>query len=539
MAKAKKDSASYPSLKAGVRNFLENSSRNNSSSLITQHSALKRFSLAFIAAMFFPRVIPEGMFFDGLLYASIGRNISIGVGDFWHPIISASYTTPQHINSIYFFGHPPLAFGIISFFYKILGDHWWVEKLFCVIVWIITVFLVRKLWLQSGIYKNWWWLVLIVWQMSPAVLWSYPYFILDNLMAVFSLSAACILSYELSAMSYEPSGKQEKLKVHTSKLIAVCILLHLAFLTKGPVGMYPLAIPLLYYFCFDRKNVFRKGFIYSAILTFSTASSLFCWYFYPPACDFFQNYFHTQLMSSITENEHTVQYTFRDYTLLYENIGLTLIPIAVVVLPILFLGKYSNKLKLVFEGEQKRWALFYLLVALSGSLPMAISHKTSWYYLLPCSPFFAFAGIMLIAPSLVDSSQLTVDRKKPPTVNRQLSTVNYCVNLFIVGVIVFCCTRFGKIEREENLILDIRKLENIFPKSATITVNNEMMNDYEIHGYFQRYGRWQLATLNPNSKMILTKKVKTTNEEIDFLKQNSFTIDSTQSLTLFNLYKKN
>ena len=533
MAKAKKDSASYPSLKAGVRNFLENSSRNNSSSLITQHSALKRFSLAFIAAMFFPRVIPEGMFFDGLLYASIGRNISIGVGDFWHPIISASYTTPQHINSIYFFGHPPLAFGIISFFYKILGDHWWVEKLFCVIVWIITVFLVRKLWLQSGIYKNWWWLVLIVWQMSPAVLWSYPYFILDNLMAVFSLSAACILSYELSAMSYEPSGKQEKLKVHTSKLIAVCILLHLAFLTKGPVGMYPLAIPLLYYFCFDRKNVFKKGFTISAILTLVTVSTLFCWYFYPPARDFFQNYFHTQLMSSITENEHTVQYTFRDYTLLYENIGLTLIPIAVVVLPILFLGRFTNKFNLVFENGQKRWALFYLLVALSGSLPMAISHKTSWYYLLPCSPFFAFAGIMWIAPTL----QLRITNYELRT--NKSHKFNNLVNLFILGVVIFCFTRFGKIERERDLILDIRKLETVFPENVTVTVNAEMMNDYEIHGYFQRYGRWQLSQFNTNTSLILVKKEKATTEELIFLKQNKFVVDTSQKLTLFNLYKRN
>ena len=534
MAKAKKYSTSNPSLKAGVINSSETTQKNNSSTTFVYSSTLQKFSIAFIAAMFFPRVIPEGMFFDGLLYASIGRNIAMGEGSFWQPIISSSYTIPQHINSIYFYGHPPLAFGIISIFYKILGDHWWVEKLFCVVVWCITVFLVRKLWLVSQIYKSWWWLVLIAWYMSPAVLWSYPYFILDNLMTVFSLAA---VSFELSAMSYElPISNgltRSKLIAQSSKLITSCALLHLAFLTKGPVGLYPLAIPLIYFFCFDRKNTLKKGFSYSLILTLVTTASLGCWYFYLPARNFFQNYFHTQLMSSITDNEHTVQYTFRDYTLLYENIGLTLIPVAVVVLPILFLGKFTNKLKLVFNGAQKRWALFYFLVALSGSLPMAISHKTSWYYLLPCSPFFAFAGIMLVIPSLVDSCSWLVARLQP----HEKLIANFS-RLFIIGVIVFCFSRFGKIERERDLILDIRQLENIFPKQATITVSNEMMNDYEIHGYFQRYGRWQLAHFNPNTQIIVTKKEKTTAQEFAFLKQNHFVMDTMPRLILFDLYKR-
>ncbi len=499
--------------------------------------------------MFFPRVIPEGMFFDGLLYASIGRNISMGEGSFWHPIISTSYTIPQHINSIYFYGHPPLAFGIISIFYKILGDHWWVEKIFCVVVWVLTVILVRKLWLTSKIYSDWWWLVLIVWYMSPQALWSYPYFILDNLMGVFSLGAALILissfvetrhalspikqnetRHALSPMKQNETRHALSLRV----IIASSTLLHLAFLTKGPVGMYPLVIPFIYFFCFDRKNTFKTGFVYSVILTFLSAVSLFCWYFYLPARDFFQNYFHTQLMSSITENEHTVQYTFRDYTLLYENIGLLLIPIAIVVVPVLFLGKFTKKLKLIFENEQKRWALFYFLVALSGSLPMAISHKTSWYYLLPCSPFFAMAGIMLIAPC----RSTTLWSHKLFTRGRPQGYAPKIINIFIASVVLFCFNRFGKIERERDLILDIRKLEKIFPKMATITVNAETMNDYEIHGYFQRYGRWQLANFNTNTNAILIKKEITTPNEFEFLNKNNFKLDSSQNLTLFNLYRR-
>jgi hypothetical protein len=49
--------------------------------------------VAILVALTVPRMTSRGMFGDGLLYATIARNMSLGVGSFWKPAMSAtSYT---------------------------------------------------------------------------------------------------------------------------------------------------------------------------------------------------------------------------------------------------------------------------------------------------------------------------------------------------------------------------------------------------------------------------------------------------------------
>jgi hypothetical protein len=49
--------------------------------------------VAVLVALTVPRMTSRGMFGDGLLYATIARNMSLGVGSFWKPAMSAtSYT---------------------------------------------------------------------------------------------------------------------------------------------------------------------------------------------------------------------------------------------------------------------------------------------------------------------------------------------------------------------------------------------------------------------------------------------------------------
>jgi len=52
----------------------------------------------------FTALFTKGMFFDGLTYASIARNINEGIGTLWVP----SYTPTIHPE---FYEHPPFSFG--------------------------------------------------------------------------------------------------------------------------------------------------------------------------------------------------------------------------------------------------------------------------------------------------------------------------------------------------------------------------------------------------------------------------------------------
>ena len=170
-----------------------------------RHLPFQIFILAFVAAMFFPRVLPEGMFPDGLTYASIARNMAAGQGSFWSPYFSSSFWLPFEGGEYAFYGHPTLAMGVLSLFFRLLGDHWFVEKFFNILIWGITLWLFVRLWAIHAKEKALWWLPMYVWYLMPVVLWSYPYFILDNSMAVFSLAAAIVII------------KNEKFKVKNEK----------------------------------------------------------------------------------------------------------------------------------------------------------------------------------------------------------------------------------------------------------------------------------------------------------------------------------
>ena len=84
---------------------------------------LNQFSWAIAALLLLPLLFTKGMFFDGLTYASIARNINEGVGTLWVP----SYTPTIHPE---FYEHPPFSFGLHSIFYRLFGDEPWVDRIY-------------------------------------------------------------------------------------------------------------------------------------------------------------------------------------------------------------------------------------------------------------------------------------------------------------------------------------------------------------------------------------------------------------------------
>jgi len=62
----------------------------------------------------------DGMFLDGVYYATISKNLSNGIGSFWNLCFSES--------SGVFNGHPPLAMGLQSIFFSLFGESIYIER---------------------------------------------------------------------------------------------------------------------------------------------------------------------------------------------------------------------------------------------------------------------------------------------------------------------------------------------------------------------------------------------------------------------------
>ena len=98
-------------------------------------------TLAVFAAATVPRLAHRGMFVDGVTYASIARNLAEGRGSFWSPAYTATLY-PQ------FHEHPPLGFWLQSLWFRVFGDHLFVERLYALAVGLATACLIAAIWRQ-------------------------------------------------------------------------------------------------------------------------------------------------------------------------------------------------------------------------------------------------------------------------------------------------------------------------------------------------------------------------------------------------------
>lgn len=84
------------------------------------------FTCAIMCLLTLPVLIKQGMFNDAVLYTSVSLNLSKGIGSFWLPY----FDEWNIININSFHEQPPLAFGIQSLFFKLLGNSIYVERVY-------------------------------------------------------------------------------------------------------------------------------------------------------------------------------------------------------------------------------------------------------------------------------------------------------------------------------------------------------------------------------------------------------------------------
>ena len=153
------------------------------------------FAFVFVAFLFLGIVSVElfsdGMFMDGLLYADISRNLAAGLGSFWKP-----HLTQTLFNE--FYEHPPLAFGLQSLFFSLLGDSIYVERLYSFLTYLIVGYLIVVIWSKFTGEKRTGWMPLFLWITTSGVAWAAANNMLENTMTVF---VCCAVVFYLSSLT--------------------------------------------------------------------------------------------------------------------------------------------------------------------------------------------------------------------------------------------------------------------------------------------------------------------------------------------------
>jgi 4-amino-4-deoxy-L-arabinose transferase-like glycosyltransferase len=410
------------------------------------------------------------MFMDGLYYATIGRNMSIGLGDFWHPYFTAT-------NNAEFYGHPPLAFGLQSILFSIFGDQYWVERVYSLLTYLITTLIIFKTWriIQTD-YKSSFWIPLFFWLIMPMAYWGISNNMLENSLMVFS-SLTVLLAWKYKNTE----------KYHLALLSGIS--LSLAFLCKGFVGLFPLSIALWFFIFFKDFNLTKGSKLLLLQLIGLTIPFLILYFTNKEAIESIITYIKLQVFGSLVNEVYKGSRFFVLYKLFME-----ILPLIILSSIILFMQKKKSLLK----NNPNTWIFFSL--GLSAVVPMIISKKQGAFYIIPALPLFGLGFAALLKPIIINWTNKLDLRHNKYKVFKVISIL-----FFIVGI-ALNIFQIGRIGRDKSRIEDIHQMIEIIPERATISIDPKLQTEYSLYGYFMRKGLISLDPKSLNHEYYLTTK---------------------------------
>ncbi len=445
-----------------------------------------------------PSLFSDGMFVDGVVYAAISKNLANGLGSFW----DLHYT---NILYPHFYEHPPLAFGIQSLFFRFFGDSIFVERFYSLITFIITGWIITRIWKKITISNlhSLAWLPLLFWISIPLITWSAANNMLENTMMIFtSLSVLFIL---------KSLDSKRILFLSLSGLM-----LFFGFLTKGFVALFPLSM-LLWIFVFKR-NISVKRLLYDSLLLCVTTilPLLIIYLVSPDSINSLSEYLNRQIVGSLN-NVQTVNSRFY----IIFRLFIELIP-AVFIILIIFIFSFKNKNSV----KNVKWIFVFLALGLSGVIPIIISLKQSGYYILATFPFFSLAIAYFIAPHV---SYLVHKINIKSTGYKIFRTFSW---LFLIGSIIIIAIQSNQSGYDKDTVAEVSEIIKIVPQNSTISIQKNLWNDWSLHGYFSRYANISLDDKKQNShKYFLINKDGNDSLLMEYQKVS---VD----LKLFDLYEK-
>lgn len=440
--------------------------------------------------IFGAKLFTKGLFVDGIFYGAVAQSLADGYGDFWH------LSSTKHFAEG-FYGHPPFAIWLLSYCMQLFDAAFWVERLFSIFNLLLLLWGMAKIWQltspKSSILSVWW--VWLLWLCIPINIWSFQQYMLENTMVVFVVWS---VYWGLKAVMAKTSIRYT--------LIAGGFLF-LASFSKGPVGLFPLASMSIYWFIF-RNISLQKAIRLSLIsllcivipyvILFATNTDVVV-YFY--------EYFRRQINRSLSG----VHFETKDHFFILKT--LLIAPLVLWILLILTkLGARYKWKSLGATQREKKWFWFFLLVTLSGTLPIMISPKQMGFYIVPAMPFLALAIAHISFPLL---TPLLTKLYKNKNWQQPFFFFN---SLALMAGIAFTINQYGNYSRDQTIIEDVTTLSKTIPPYSKILLKTKE-HAYGVECYFIRIGkisahsyRWQTSKKaekkTPTPYMVLEKDFK-------------------------------
>ena len=440
---------------------------------------------------------------DGMIYSTVARNLAEGQGSWWNLHLA------KHLSDTYN-DQPPLTLWITSFFFRAFGNSIYTERIYSLCMAIGNLLLIRSIWKiansRQSERKQYWWLPVLLWIIPPACFWSFANNMQENTMSVFILLS--IRSYFL----FEKNNRDFMQLAFSSAFI------FLAAMTKGIQGTFPIIAGILTFITIGNISIsesLRRTAILLSVIVIGSVSL----YFYEPARHYFELYYQKRILNTFANPDSSTTPT-RFYLLLRlmsEMIG----PLVLIGIIRLSGERISKGIKL--DSQTKKQALWFLLLALAGTVPLMVTSEQRRFYLVPTFPLYALAFATLSAGYLNSIIHYLAGRMK------QNYPMYLAFLLFALGT-GLSISKAGSVKRDAEMIHDVRVIGKIIPPGTTLHIASDQFQEWSLHLYMKRYYDIDLTTTQTGeeSNYYLGRKTKAAPENTEELPLN---------LILYKLYK--
>ncbi|MTI31794.1 ArnT family glycosyltransferase [Xanthovirga aplysinae] len=430
-----------------------------------QHHVFFCFVLGLFIVITGPRLFSDGMFMDGLWYATISKNLANNLGTFWYPSLSKTL-------GIAFHEHPPLAFFLQSTFFKIFGNSLYIERVYSLLTFLMVGAIMVIIWKEITGKYAFSWLPLIYWITVPIVSWACANNMLENTMSIFICT---------SIFLYLKAQKRNR----GLMLFSAGLTLLFGALTKGFIALFPWSFPF-FYWIFRKKISFKRMLADTCIIIiFTILPFIFLLLTSPDAADSLQKYFNQQVVKSLREVQ-TVGSRFYILKRTFEE----LLPALIIILTVLLIA-FKRSYSLSLLKNSFKTAFPFIFLSFSGVIPIMISLKQSGIYILPVFPFFTIAlALISVDPIRYLTRQINLK-------GNWYKAFKYGSYLLFLSGVTLSLSQKDKIGRSKDIILDVYSIMEIVPSNNIVGLCKELRENWELYGYFHRYAD---ISLDPNEK---------------------------------------
>ena len=475
--------------------------------------------------------LSEGISSAGLDNAVVSQRMALGNEDFWLPTLQVS-ATPDRMNYL------PLGYWLESRWFRLIGSHsFMAEKIYSVLNYLIIAVLVVWIWCMAGNTRRTGWMPLLCLVAIPLVTKSATNNLLESTMTIFVLLAVAFLmkgrNLSFKAVARKAAGKRAgRYRLgRASWTVLAALMMELAFMVKGVMGLFPVFFPMLYWTCMRRENVGKPIMATLLILVTWSATLFVVISISKNVYLHLYDYLHHQLIGGVL---HVRTVSSRFY-ILYSLLLQMIIPVAMIALLALLRMRRRSVFKyLAFwrwkntltadEFRNSQMSLFFALFGLVGVLPIMIGFKQQSFYLVPVLPFFALsAGCMI---HNLTSDLLETPSRVSETVASVLSVVTVTIGILLnVGSI-------HKVNSHQTLFGDMSRILPILGWGETVSVSTEVNEYPDMAKYFYRYKEIVFDTALTHRYMITMYSTNVTNSgDTDY-------VPVALGTTQFKLYEK-